>query len=282
MKSIELKFVKMKRIEDESKLAELFNIVMGHLERSRLFTAPIDFHTEIQKTGEPQSIFYDSCLWELYMHNVVLKLKEWKETVTEYLNDYKGSWEYYAHAKRLSIIKEYGGEESDYDEEGKIRTQGLTEDDLFSYTLSILLTDGVRNAATSAYPKHLESMFHFIATGVRHDPLEMIQKVTGKTLKQYKKDENGNMVEVSFPEIVQKKAMDEVNADALVKVLVAVAYEFRWLVNFRDNIPPFEDYKEELIIFVNRIDKLMNLDVEMPITAQMFYQRIMQKHEYSK
>lgn len=279
MKAIELKFERMERIEDECKLAEFFNLVMDHLERSRWFTAPIDFHTEIQKTGEPQRVFYESCLWELYLHNVVLKLKDWKEAVNEYLNEYKGSWEYYAHAKRLSNIKEYGGEDSDYDRNGEIRTQGLTKEDLMPYSLSSWLEDSSRNAATSAYPKHLEPMFLFIASSVRHDPLEILQKVSGKKLKQYKQDENGNMVEVSFPEMVQRKAMNEVNADAMVKVLVAVAFEFRSLVNFRNNMPDFEDYKEELTEFVNRIDKLMNMDLNMPEKARKFYERVMKTNE---
>lgn len=280
MINVSMKYERMSRIEEKSELAMLFNYAMTSLERSRIISAPVDFDCT-ERFHYPQFLFYESCLWELYMHGVVSKLKEWKEYVDEYLKEYQGNWKYYASSRRLSSLKEYGAEPCDLDENGEIRIEGLTETELKPYTLKSDLEECMRHAALSAYPENLENMYLFILSSSRVSIFDIFNKM-GKHIPQYKQDEDGNMVEMTFAEIAQSKAENEMTADDMVKMLVAVAYEFRSLIDFTQTVPAFENYEEELVEFRKDIDKLIHLDFKMPRRAEEFYQRIIKKSENSK
>lgn len=276
MKDVVIKFGRIEYIEHDCNLAKLFNHAIRHLERVRIVSAPIDFFQKDGTRSEQIVMFYESCLWELYLHGVVNKLETWKNAINEYLGEYNGSWKYYASSKRLDSIREHGGEPEDFDENGEIRTEGLTDNELEGYTLKYDLDDQVRNAAISAYPRNLESMFYMLIGFASLHPIEIINMALGSNLKQYKQDEEGNMVEMTFAEKAQQKAMNQTSMDDLVKILVAVVYEFRSLVQFIENVPSFEDYKDELTDFNMKVINLMNLNFKMSDKAEKFYQRIIE------
>lgn len=70
-------------IEDNSNLAHLFNTVLNKLDIFRIISAPITFEKK-GKTERNFELFYDTCLWEMYFHEVVNKLKHWIEVLDEY------------------------------------------------------------------------------------------------------------------------------------------------------------------------------------------------------
>lgn len=117
------------RIKDGSRLADLFNQVMHKLDIVRIVSAPSTFEM-VNKDEQCVELFYESCLWELYFHGVVDKLNRWVKVLNEYESEFGSNWKYYASSKRLESIKEYGGDDKDYDTEGNIRTLNLSNEDL--------------------------------------------------------------------------------------------------------------------------------------------------------
>lgn len=274
MKDISLKYCKIELIEQDCNLAELFNHVLKHLRQARMAAAPIDFEEEEETKSEQIVLFYESCLWELYLHGVINRLITWREAVSKYLGEYGGSWRYYASSKRLDSIRKDGGEPEDFDENGEIRIDGISDEELEGYTLKYDLYTSIRNAAISAYPRHLEGLFYMLIGCSRVDEIEMINRTFGKKLKHYKEDEEGNMEEMTFAEIVQQKALKQTSMEDLVKMVVAVAFEFRSLVRFITKLPTCMDLKDELIEFNMKVVNLMNLNFKMSGKAEEFYLRI--------
>lgn len=125
----------MCNINESCVLAVYFNKIIGELETARIFSSPRTFEDAKNENKDCSAIFYQTVLWELWFHGVVERLNEWNEMLNEYFSEYEGKWKFYACSKRLESINEYGGEESDYNEDGSIRTLNLTEDDLIHHTV---------------------------------------------------------------------------------------------------------------------------------------------------
>lgn len=103
-------------IDHDSSSAFFLNKVFKSMHLARLVSAPKVFggsDPSVKKKKDrlkeqEYRMFYQTCLFELYAHSLIRKIEDWQKILDEYLNDYSGSWEYYARSKRLESIKEYG------------------------------------------------------------------------------------------------------------------------------------------------------------------------------
>ena len=82
-------------IESEMPLAKAFNRIISEISLLRIMSLPRTFS---DATGEFAAInmqtYYETVLWEKWLHGVFKRLEEWASIINEYFDDYSGSWEY--------------------------------------------------------------------------------------------------------------------------------------------------------------------------------------------
>lgn len=247
-------------IKDDSNLARLFNTVLDKLNIFRIASAPVTFEKK-GKSEKDFELFYDTCLWEMYLHKVVSKLNYWISILDKYESEFDSSWEYYASAERIESIKEYGGEAEDYDDKGNIRVQNLTRGDLRFYTVvNDLVQDDWMDIVQETTPEHLEGMVFGLKANAKISFTEIFKKATNQELPMYKQDKDGNMVKMDFSDHAMQKASDEVLADDLSSIVLFVCHGIQLLVKRMRELDPFSDNKNELLSIRRDVASLLNLN----------------------
>lgn len=247
------------RIEDSSNLAILFNEIFSKLDIVRLVSAPATFEL-LESKEQDLGLFHETCLWEMYLHGVIKKLHQWMEILEEYENEFNSSWEYYASSKRIEAIKDYGGDESDYDSEGNIRAQGLTYEDLKCYTVVCdLVSDDWRDIVLETIPEQLGVLTLALKKQAKTSFAEVFKKVINRDLPMYKQDENGNMVKMNFSDHAMQKASDELLADDLASVVLLACRSIQLLVKRIRELDAFSDNKDELLSIRKDAEAMLNL-----------------------
>lgn len=122
----------MEPIKSELPLAKSFNRILMNLSLLRSMSIPRTFG---DATGELAAFkmrsYYETVLWEKWLHGVFKRLVEWTNIIKEYFDEYSGSWEYYALSKRLDYLNKYGSDDKeDYDPDSSIKTHGITHEQL--------------------------------------------------------------------------------------------------------------------------------------------------------
>ena len=118
----------IEHIDSDLPLAKAFNRIISKISLLRIMSLPRTFS---DATGEfalfNMQSYYETVLWEKWLHGVFKRLEEWTNIISKYFDEYSGSWEYYALSKRLDFINEYGSDdEEDYNPDGTIKTHGYS------------------------------------------------------------------------------------------------------------------------------------------------------------
>jgi len=202
-----MKYSRFEPIGSKSNLAMLFDKVLDKLNISRMVYAPKIFEDINGDHYEKSAgMFYETCLWEMYLHGTFKRLHEWKEIITEYIDEFDSNWVYYASSKRIDCIREYGGEPSDYNEDGSIKTD-VDNNELLSYSvISDLVFDDWMDIVQDTKTEHLNGLFRAIQIDSGMCIFDFFQSI-GHELKTYRRDENGNMVEMTWAD----KELDKVS-----------------------------------------------------------------------
>lgn len=248
------------RIEDSSNLANLFNKALHELNTVRMMSAPTTFEVEIKGEGCAM-LFYESCLWEMYLHRVIDKLNRWKVTLNEYESEFGSSWRYYASSKRLESIKEYGGEEEDYDSEGNIRTINLSNEDLKCHTvIRDLVQDDWRDIVQETKPEHLSGLCSALRTKARLSIADVFKQALGAEIQTYKEDSNGNIIPMTFADKALSKVSDESRADNLSATILFICRSIQLIIEKIMALDKFKDNKEELGSISKDVSCLLDLN----------------------
>lgn len=247
----------LSKINDEGRLAFLFNKIIEHLNITRIISAPQTFSGLNERHG--CDLFYSTCLWEMYLHGVVSRLKSWIESLEEYETEYSSSWKYYAASRRLDFIKKYGGEEEDYNEDGSIRTIGVSDKELESYSiLSVLVFNDWRDIVQETSPTDLSGLIAALQTDASFSTSDIVKEGLGIDLPFYKIDENGDMVKATFADNVLQKAVKGNTADYLSSALLYICNEMQSIIQSIRSMDKAKDNKEELFEIKKRIESLYN------------------------
>lgn len=251
------KYEFFKKIEDKSKLAALFNNVMDKINILRIATAPRFF-------GDKNEIFaeryYDTCLWEIWLHEAIDTLRIWEKELGEYIEEFNGSWKYYASYKRIESIKRFGGEDSDYNEDGSIRTENITDEELKPYTITdSLFNKGMRDIVLDADMDDLYPMCLSVSTSTKIHAEDYFSTI-GKPIPVYKKNEDGTFTEMSFSEKVISRAVSELEGDDLCNLMIDIARLICSLSLLGKTYEPTKDNSSEFSAFKSVVSKLLNLD----------------------
>ena len=124
-------------IDNKSPLAKFFNKIISKIQTLRIISLPRTFEdVKGNEASFKMMTYYQTALWEKWMHGVVKRLEEWDAVIDEYFDEFDGSWEYYALSKRLESINKCGSDdEENFNPDGSIKTKGIMKEQLYFFTI---------------------------------------------------------------------------------------------------------------------------------------------------
>ncbi|MBS4041604.1 MAG: hypothetical protein KGZ81_13530 [Flavobacteriales bacterium] len=262
------KYLNFEPIKDsQTKLAQLFNIAMDRVKTARHFIAPsctsivaskgcADFERESFMAQK----FYQLCLTEIYYHQVIHYLTEWKQMATQYNNEFAGNWKYYALSKHIELINEYGGDEEDYNDGGSLRTE-LTNQELSHSTIvnemrdfnDIFLTTGLFSLTEIYAILLLDSELS----------LQKIFAQIGKPIKTYRQGDDGEMIENTWVDEQEISSRQQHECDTIVDMLFSAQRAVVELVRDVKKLKVFTNNKPFFAKLPDRIEAILDLRIVM-------------------
>lgn len=258
-------------IKSELPLAKALNQVILKIGTLRIMSYPRKFS---DLTGEfavfNMLSFYETVLWEQWLHGVFDRLEEWENTINEYFDEYDGSWEYYALSKRLDFINEYGSEDDeDYNPDGSIKTQGITREQLECHTVFSDLYHDCVDIVQDTNSDDLYSLINAIDANAQISFIDILQRAAGKKVNSYIKDENGAFRPTTFVDRVQIKVSEMATAISLGKLVYAVAQRMESLTNGIESIynsnQTFQNNHDELISILTEVSDILHLRIRIDL-----------------
>lgn len=233
-------------IKDDSGLAFFLNRVIDCLNTVRIISAPRVFEDAKEENQDLINLFYESCLWELWLHNVITRLHEWDDLLNEYFLEYEGKWKFYACSKRIESIKKYGGEDTDYNDDGSIRTLNLTENDLEYYTIISMMNLDCRDIIQDTNHSDLRHMLTCILKKAELSISDIFKEKLGKELTVYTKDENGNIVPMGFSDKVLHKVNEMSKSESICACIYFIQDFIKRILDKINSFDKFTDNNTDL------------------------------------
>ena len=253
----------MCNVNENCVLAVFFNKIIGELETVRIFSSPRTFEDTKKENKDYSAIFYQTVLWELWFHGVVERLNEWNEILNEYFSEYEGKWKFYACSKRIESINEYGGEESDYNEDGSIRTLNLTEDDLRHHTaLGEMVQDDWRDIVQETTCADFQYMIKCLKAHASFSLPDVFKEFFGIEITTYKQDENGNMVPMNFADKAMDKAVEQYTADGMAIGITLVCEFIQRIIRDIRAMDMFSDNRDKLIQLHKDVRNILDFNLD--------------------
>ena len=252
-------------IESDLPLAKAFNRVISKILLLRTMSLPRTF---ADATGELAAFkmqsYYETVLWEKWLHGVFERLEEWTNIINKYFDEYSGSWEYYALSQRLDFINEYGSDdEEDFNPDGTVKTHGITHEQLKYHTVfSDLYYDGV-DIVQDTQPHDLYSLISTLKANSQISFIDALQQVSGRQIESYVLDESKNLRPATFADKVEIKVSEMAEADNLSKLVYLIAQKMELLtakieaVYRSDRI--YQDNRGLLKGVLQKVSKILNL-----------------------
>lgn len=185
------------KINGNSPLSKRLDKIMDKMDLMRIVSAPVSF--ESLKHVEGEHIFYLCCLFEVWLHDVVVRLQDWVVRIGQYLDEYQGSWKYYAICQHRDNVKDGWGDEKDYDEEGNIVQRELSDEELCHYSIiGDIYYDDWRDIVQETTPSDLAWIKSSLQIHAENDFVDVFKRATGADINMYKKvyDEDGEVVDM--------------------------------------------------------------------------------------
>lgn len=254
-------------IKSELPLAKAFNRVISKIGTLRIMSYPRKFG---DLTGEFAAFnmlsFYETVLWEQWLHGVFERLEEWENTINVYFDEYQGSWKYYALSKRLDFLDEYSSEDDeDYNPDGTIKTQGITHEQLKYFTVFNDLYHDCVDIVQDTKPDDLYSLISALDTNSQISIIDILQQSTDTIIDSYIKDESGNLRPSTFVDRVQIKVSEMAEAYDLGKLVYKVAEAIESMTKEIEYIyksdKAFQDNRELLNTFLCKVSKVLQLKI---------------------
>jgi hypothetical protein len=168
--------------------------------------------------------YYQILLWENWLHEVVKRLQEWTATISEYFDEFNGSWEYYALSKRLDFLNEFGGDDEDYNTDGSIKTTGITHEQLKYHAVFSGLYHDCVDIVQDTKPSDLYPLINAIEANARVSIIDVLQKVSGKEVTAYAMGDDGHLRPVTFADRELHKVSQMVDAHDYGQIIYITAF----------------------------------------------------------
>lgn len=247
------------KIEGSGFLVEFANIVLDKTTSIRIFTAPSTTASFKDINAGSIESFYQCCMLETYLHSAIEHLRKWKSDAQKYNNEFEGSWKYYAIADRLRSIKEYGGEDDDYNEDGSIREK--VSDKELKYSSLLESWRGYNDIFLSSKAPDFTRVSSLIQVENKLSIVDFFRD-QGKELTSYKKDVHGNMVAMDWADEQMSNARKEFVADGMVDFLTLFVKNCRIIIDQVEKLPYNKDHKDFFGSLPNKIDAIFELKLQ--------------------
>lgn len=252
-------------IKNELPLAKAFNRIIMKLSLLRTMSLPRTFSDAAgaQAAFKMQS-YYETILWEKWLHGVFKRLEEWANIINEYFDEYAGSWEYYALSKRLDYLNKYGSDDKeDYDPDGSIKTHDISHEQLKYHTVFSDLYHDCVDIVQDTKPDDLYSLICTLKANSQISIIDILQQVSGNSVKSYILDESENLRPATFADKVEIKVSEMVEADDLSNLVYLIAQKMESLtakieaIYRSDRI--YQDNRGLLKGVLQEVSKILNL-----------------------
>ena len=255
-------------IQSDTPLAKAFNRVMAKIQLLRIMSIPRVFRDSKDEMAEfRMQNYYETVLWEKWLHGVLGRLEEWSKTIGAYFDEFNGSWEYYALSKRLDFIREFGSDvEEDYNSDGSIKTQSITREQLKYHTLfSDLYHDSV-DIVQDTKPSDLYSLMSALNANSCMSIIDVLQQLSCKGIRSYIVDKNGNIRLATEDDRTQMRISELAEAIDLGQLVFAVAQLMETLTSEIESIyksdRAFEDNHDILKDMLCDITAMLQLKLD--------------------
>lgn len=251
-----------KLIEDSSPLAQKFNNILFGLNKIRIAFAPYTFQSLREVDEDKMTLFYESCLWESYLHNVIKRLNSWIKILHKYLIEFGGNWKYWATTELIDLISKYG-EEEDYNADGSIKLEDerLVRFSVIRYMVSEDFNDIVQDTNASdliGLCKAIKASSFSIK--------EMFKGSMGIDIDMYKKktDINGEdkIVKMGFADEVVDKIQREDDAELDANIIIQTCLHIHRIIYKLNKLDRKKDNDLELAEIRKDIESLLDLKFE--------------------
>lgn len=247
-----------KKIDDDSLIASFFNTCLKGCNTAMIFSAPRTF------TQHDGNYIYCSCLlFEDYASSFVAKLRQIINTISIYDTEFGFRWKYYASSKRINLIKEYGGDDEDYNKDGSVITLGIPDEKLASYSVvADLYEENVIDNVQDTMPRDLQRITTIMQMNASTTITDMFEQAIGKTVLPSKVDEDGNIKYMSRMDVEMGKAINKADADTQIQMLYLTCGAMQYILTCIKNLSKTKDNKEELLYIRDFTTKILNADIE--------------------
>lgn len=261
-------YAKFKLIEDAIPLAKKFNNILFDLNKTRVAYAPSTFKYLKETDMSEMVLFYESCLWESYLHNVIKRLNMWIEILDKYLSEFGGNWKDWATTELIRLVSNYG-EDDDYNTDGSIK---LDDDKLISFSvIRYMVSEGWDDIVQDTNVSDLMNLCNAIKVS-SFSIKEMIKGSMGIDIDMYKKvydeDEEGNvdgeyeMVKMGFADEVIDKIERKDNAESDGNIIIQTCLHIRLIIHKLSELDKRKDNANELAKIRKDIGNILDLRFE--------------------
>lgn len=239
------KYITFDKIESEYPLAEMLNKAMDKMNILRMTCAPRAFSSD-RLMHCP--LFYETCLWETFFHELYGDLVRMRDILIEYLYEFDADWLKYARSQRDKWIDEWESKE-----EGELT---------YFTVLSMLRRDDEVCMVRDTPLSELEALFGVLKECCSTDLISELSKLTGKQIKTYKVDSEGNAVPMSQAERQFANIKNELEADDIVEQLKAVISGVKGIYTNLAKMPEEQNNEAGLTAVFYKVNDLLHLKID--------------------
>ena len=203
-----MEYINTSNIEETCNYDKLMNRFMSSFRTMSIIMTPRTFEDLRQPSGLSMALgYFTNILCVEWLRESSKRLKKWDEIIKNYFCEFNGSWKFYATSKRLDAINEYGGDEDDYDENGEIKEDGLTDEELSPYTVLVDLYDpSFRDIIQDFEPGDI---YDFISAIKADASLDIREALGKRDIPVYSYDKEGDFRKMTSVELdLQKISKD--------------------------------------------------------------------------
>ncbi|MDJ1505527.1 hypothetical protein [Xanthocytophaga agilis] len=277
--------MQLRRIESETRLAELFNAFMNSLSTFDIISDPVYYSMKVHVQSVDRDLSDVETIYSAYerferyyqlailsnglnqFHSAVLKVEK---MLLQYLNEFGGNWKEFAIRNRIISIEEYGStDDEDFNEDGSIRYQEDWES-IRHYTIHTELLSCIGANYHEKKAKHKEVRGEGLGTSRATDYSDFLLMVRNETsfspfkffaqqgtpLQLYKENEVGEMEPMTLADTVEAEMNTDIrngNIADLFTEAIETGYQIRELF---ESLSADQDHKEEysqMLQFVQQI-----------------------------
>lgn len=257
-------FLNLKPVEVRCKYDEVVNKCLKSFTTAAIIMTPRTFD-DMRKPKDTTNMaigFFSLSICIDYLKESADRLWKWSNIIDNYLVEFNGSWKYYAASRRLEFIKENGGDEEDYDENGEIITEGLPDDAYSCYTVMDDLFDAMsRDVVQDTRQEDVHQIISVICADASLD----MRKIFGKPINTYTFDDEGHIKKMSQEEQDLSLVEKQVQADdfsSLVIILFRGIWYLCQLLKERAKKHVYEDNVEFLKEIRQHVEDIKNANID--------------------